>query len=390
MFSPSSACAPIHNSAHDRSPSDDVQRLKKKPRRNSGFFGGRYPSPAPSSAVHSRRLSGNVDAESVSGAASTLASAPEVVRPRRKSLQQRKRPSVFGSLRSLHSLEDDEKSMGRSRGSGDDDELSSARTGVGSAILHHGEVQTTGSMWRKRSQYLVLTESHLVRFKSLGKAIDMFPSIYASCGRSTPSNRQSIASISSLQDAQLPSHGDSAVGIPLNSIIAVYMLDDGRPSSTVEVAYLDDRTRKAALIQMQTADLEELNLWMVGIRSAAEMARSADPSTSDTRSVEHVARVLELERDYDPETLRMFRVIQMASSKSLGRASSDDLAKLSPTGFYLAIGSHKVHLIPMQKMANRSSAVSLNDMETTVSFGLMTLTGLSMEWGDDSLHLTFR
>jgi hypothetical protein len=248
-----------------------------------------------------------------------------------------------------------------------------------------------GGMWKRKSQYLVLTDTHLVRFKNQAKAADAFPSIPHSYNtRAPPSHRQSMASISSLQDMQLMVSTEASAGIPLNSIIAVYMLEDGRLSPTVEVAYLDERTHKAALVQMQTADLQELNLWMVGIRQAAQMARSNDPLPFNRGSVEYVIRMLEHERDYDPVAFRMFRVIQIASSKSPTRSSSDDLTKLSPTGCYLAIGLHKVHLIPMQKAANRSSVVSLTDLETGASFGLMNLTGLSMEYGDDSLHLTFR
>jgi hypothetical protein len=246
-------------------------------------------------------------------------------------------------------------------------------------------------MWRKKSQYLVLTDTHIIRFKNQIKAADAFPSIPASYNTRAPaSHRQSVASISSLQDMQLMASGDASAGIPLNSIIAVYMLEDARLSPTVEVAYLDERTHKATLVQMQTSDLQELNLWMVGIRQAAKMARANYPLPFSRASVEYVTRMLEHERDYDPEVFRMFRVIQIASSKSITRSSSDDLTKLSPTGCYLAIGSHKLHLLPMQKTNNRSSVVSLSDWEAGTSFGLMNLTGLSMEYGDDSLHLTFR
>ncbi|OJJ43789.1 hypothetical protein ASPZODRAFT_19093 [Penicilliopsis zonata CBS 506.65] len=403
----------VHPAAvHSRSPSDDYQVLKKKGRRNSGFFGSRNPSPVRAAPPHHQSsapnsnpaVTGATSSSATSAATSSAAvndaiSSPSLAsgsfavpdgigtRPRRKSVQK-KRGSMFGSFRSLHSLEDDEKSLGRSRGSsGDDDDH---RAGIGSFILHYGEVQTTGGMWRKKSQYLVLTDTHLVRFKNYSKAAETFPFIAASYGRNQPGSRQSIASVVSSHDPQLSAYSDSLSGIPLNSIIAVYMLDDGRLSSTVEVAYLDERMQKAALIQMQTSDLQDLNLWMVGIRSAAEMARSVDPLPFDPRSVEYVARMLEYERDYDPDTFRMFRVIQMASSKSMARSSSDDLTKLSPTGFYLAVGMHKVHLLPMQKVANRASIASLNDLEMGTSFGLMTLTSLSMEWGDDSLHLTFR
>ncbi|OOF90027.1 hypothetical protein ASPCADRAFT_212301 [Aspergillus carbonarius ITEM 5010] len=394
VFSPSSTTAAAATSltgpaTHERSPSDDTQVLKKKTRRNSGFFGVRHPSPPRATPTHSLRRPGTADSESATCVTALPPVALEGPRSRRKSLQKR-RTSVFGSLRSLHSQEDDDRSLSRSKGSSLDEDTPELRQGIGSIILHHGEIQITGGMWRKKSHYLVLTDTHLVRFKSQSKAADMFPSIPASFSRSVAANRQSVASISSLQDPQLPAASDSISGIALNSIIAVYMLDDGRPSSTVEVAYVDERAQKATFIQMQTPDFQELNLWMVGIRSAAELIRGADPLIFDQKTVDCVARMLDYERDYEPETFRMFRVIQMASSKSPTRASSEDLTKLSPTGCYLALGSHKLHLVPLHKISSRSSVVSLSDLDAATSFGLMNLTCLSMEWGDDSLHLTFR
>ncbi|PYH98874.1 hypothetical protein BO71DRAFT_456231 [Aspergillus ellipticus CBS 707.79] len=390
VFSPSSTTVSYAGpAAHERSPSDDAQALKKKTRRNSGFFGVRNPSPPSATNSYGSRRPGTADSESTTCVTPVPTVALEGPRSRRKSLQKR-RTSVFGSLRSLHSLEDDDRSLGRSKGSSLDEDTPELRQGIGSIILHHGEVQITGGMWRKKSHYLVLTDTHLVRFKSQSKAADMFPSIPASFSRSVANNRQSVASISSLQDPQLSAPSDSSAGISLNSIIAVYMLDDGRPSSTVEVAYMDERAQKATFIQMQTPDFQELSLWMVGIRSAAELIRGADPMVFDQKTVDCVVRMLDYERDYDPETFRMFRVIQMASTKSPTRASSEDLTKLSPTGCYLALGSHKLHLIPLHKISTRSSVVSLSDLDSTTSFGLMNLTCLSMEWGDDSLHLTFR
>ncbi|KAJ5358429.1 uncharacterized protein N7496_010842 [Penicillium cataractarum] len=391
VFSPSSSTSapPLRPTLHDRTPSDDTLTREKKARRNSGFF-GRSQSPnrwASGGNVLRRPGAAGSDTAAWSAAAAPL----ETARPR-KSLQK-KRASVFGSLKSMHAGDEDDILSAAVASMGDEPHnATSPGNGTwSSAILHHGEIQTMGGMWKRKSQYLVLTDTHLVRFKNQAKAADTFPSILHSYnGRAPASHRQSIASLNSLQDMQLMVATEASAGIPLNSIIAVYMLEDGRLSPTVEVAYLDERTHKAALIQMQTADLQELNLWMVGIRQAAQMARSNDPLAFNRGSVEYVIRMLEHERDYDPVAFRMFRVIQIASSKSPTRSSSDDLTKLSPTGCYLAIGLHKVHLIPMQKTANRSSFVSLSDLETGASFGLMNLTGLSMEYGDDSLHLTFR
>ncbi|KAJ5139256.1 uncharacterized protein N7515_004104 [Penicillium bovifimosum] len=387
VFGPSLTISnPIRPPLHERTPSDDTLTRDKKARRNSGFFGRSHSHNRGSNTAHIRRP-GTAGSDTAGWAASTVSN--ETPRPRRKSLQK-KRTSVFGSLRSLHSHEDDDP-LSASPSVGDEQSMNGPRNGIwSSAILHHGEVQMTGGMWRKKSQYLVLTDTHIIRFKNQSKAADVFSSIPVSYTRAPAAHRQSVASISSLQDMQHMATGDSSAGIPLNSIIAVYMLEDARLSPSVEVAYLDERTHKSTLVQMQTSDLQELNLWMVGIRQAAQMARANFPMAFTKGSVEYVTRMLEHERDYDPEVFRMFRVIQIASSKSITRSSSDDLTKLSPTGCYLAIGAHKLHLLPMQKTTNRSSAVSLSDWESGTSFGLMNMTGLSMEYGDDSLHLTFR
>ncbi len=260
---------------------------------------------------------------------------------------------------------------------------------AGRTVRQHGEVQTTGGMFRKRSQYLVLTDTHLVRFKSQARALETFPSIPASFGRSNTMRHSSIASISSLQDLQSSSSTESYQGIPLHQIIAVYNLDDGKPYFSIEIAHMDEETNLVSSMTMQLSDPRESDLWLSSIKKAAADARLVDPVPFCQRSVEYVARALEQERDYDPNHFRMFRVVQRASNRSTGRSSSDDLAKLTSTICYLVIGVHKVHLIPLHKAAVRSSNVSLTDL-TNGSYGLTTLTSLSIQEFDDAFQLTFR
>ena len=289
---------------------------------------------------------------------------------------RRRTSNVFGSLRSQRSQRSTEDGDNNNSEDGDNNNSEDEWSSV---VIHHGEIPTTsGGMWRKRSQYLVLTDTHLIRFRSQNKAADVFPSVVNPTTASRPSRQSSISMV--MQDQQ-HSTGEA---IPLHSIIAVYLLEDsGRNNATAELAYLDERAHKASLIQIHAPE-DALNLWMGGIRSAAQLARSVNPLPIDQTSIDSVNCMLEHERDYDPATFRLFRVLQMASTKS-SAGSADDLTKVSPTGCYLAIGSHKLHLIPFQK------ATRNDDLETwSSSFGLMALTGLSMEWGDDSLHLTFR
>jgi hypothetical protein len=87
--------------------------------------------------------------------------------------QGKRASSVFGSLRSSKYYDDEPLSATSTRAStGFDfpvvDDTHSRH------VLQHGEVQTSSSMFRKKKEYLVLTETHLIRFKSQSKASDAF------------------------------------------------------------------------------------------------------------------------------------------------------------------------------------------------------------------------
>lgn len=41
-------------------------------------------------------------------------------------------------------------------------------------MLHHGDVQMNSGLFWKKREYLVLTETHLVRFKSQVRALEFF------------------------------------------------------------------------------------------------------------------------------------------------------------------------------------------------------------------------
>ena len=70
----------------------------------------------------------------------------------------------------------DELSLPMSRDSSTTDETSEVHIPPDTVVLHHSEVQTTGGMFRKRKEYLVLTEDYLIRFKNQSRAADAFPS----------------------------------------------------------------------------------------------------------------------------------------------------------------------------------------------------------------------
>jgi hypothetical protein len=108
----------------------------------------------------------------------TASEAPASPKPTLSRGSLKRASSVFGSIRGYRlPTEDDEPLSATS---------TRASTGFGEylgedvrdrQVLQYGEVQTSSSMFRKKREYLVLTEKHLIRFKTHAKAAEAFPSI---------------------------------------------------------------------------------------------------------------------------------------------------------------------------------------------------------------------
>ena len=253
-------------------------------------------------------------------------------------------------------------------------------------ILHHGEVQTAGSMFRRRVQYLVLTNTHLLRFKNQSKASEVFPALPISIGRTSSVNHARMSSGSSVQDSHHTV--DPNTSIPLHNVVAVYKLDDGRPYFTLELAHYDEQTNQVSTISLQMNDPRESELWLTSIRAAITKARLTTGVPFGQQAVEYAARALEYESDYDPGHFRMFTVVQRAS-KPGGRSSTDDLGKLLSSVCYLVIGFHKIHLVPLPRPSRTASNTSIHDLNSS-SYGIMNLSSVFLQSLEDSFQLSFR
>ena len=312
---------------------------------------------------------------------------------RPRTLQKTGRTPVFGSLRSLHSLDEDEKialTRSDSKASSLHEEVEMNFKGLlGSTVLQYGEVQAGGSnMFRKKPQFMVLTESHLVRFRSQLKAAEMFPSIPNSLNRG---HAPRTSSMSSYQESQMSAYSDITSGVPLEQVVAVYTIDDGRLCPIVEVASLDERAMKPSAVQLQLNDYREAELWIAAIRSASERARAQTQQNFQDRTIEHIARVLERERDYDPEHFHVFKIVQRSTNKSVVRASAEDLTRIgSSTTCFLAVGLHKVHLVPLQRSSTRSSSTSLSELDALTSYAIVTLTSVRVVADEDAFQVSFK
>ena len=304
-------------------------------------------------------------------------------------LQKAPRPSsIFGSFRSSRSLPDEDENL--IRVASDHASIFEEETQMldvdDMTMLQHGEVQTSGHMFRKRVQYLVLTNTHLMRFKNKSKAAETFPAIPSSIGRGGAAHHTRMSSGSSVPESYVSA--DPSSTIALHNVVAVYKLDDGRPYFTLEIAAYDEASNHVSTILIQLNDPRESELWMTSLRAAIIKVRLTTNAPFGRKAVEYAARALECESDYDPNRFRMFTVAQRAS-KAGHRSSTDDLGKMQSSICYLVIGFHKVHLVPLPRPSKSSSSTSMPDL-TGASHGIALLSSVHVQQSDDSFQLAFR
>ncbi|KAL8693658.1 MAG: hypothetical protein Q9218_001568 [Villophora microphyllina] len=302
-------------------------------------------------------------------------------RLRGKNRQKSGRSStLFGSLRS-HDEDDDVVSSPSSLRS-----VNSVIPDVAAGmVMQHGPLPEVGPMFRKRVPYLVLTDSHLIRFKSQDRASEMFPTILGSPTQSRMRHSR-LSSGSSLHDGQ--SSSDSHHSIPLLHIVAVYKLDDGEPFFSIEIAYFDPSSHHAATMTLQIHDPRDADTWLTAIRSTASKARMINSIPFSQHLIDYTARALEQQRDYDPNHFHMFMVVQRAN-KSGKRSSSDDLSKLTSKICILAIGAYMIHLVPLPKATRTPSSPSLGELGGEL-YGIVTLVSVNIPTFDDSFQLCVR
>lgn len=316
---------------------------------------------------------------------------------RPKTLQKGRPSSVFGSLgkNSVNALAeegDDADMIPPSPLISEGDEWKPARRGSGRNVLLHGEVQTTTGLFRKKKEYLVLTDTHFIRFKTQGKAAESFPTcISPANSRQNTTRHPSTTSIASMQDLQsLNSHasaeGDNAIA--LNQIVAAYKVEDGKPFYTTDVVYLDEEHGALGSVQLMLNDPKEADLWHTSIRGAAQKARLLQSQEYPERVVRYLVRLVENTMDYDAENFQIFRVVRRPPSKT-GKVSSDDLKQLNSNMSYMVIGINKLHLISLPDFSE--SAERAMDLKASrQSFGLVTLVSMDVRYSDDTFELGFR
>lgn len=177
---------------------------------------------------------------------------------------------------------------------------------------------------------------------------------------------------------------DDKLGIPLNQVVAVARLEDGRPIFSIEVSYLDESIGAAGSLLIQLSDPREADIWLSSIKAAAIRARLIEPTPIPPRAMNYISQCVGTERDYDPDHFQAFRVVLRLAVRS------DDPTKSVSLIRYMAIGAHKVHFLPVQEAPRKGSNTASSDGSSSVSYGIMTLISIIVKPADDGFELVFR
>ncbi|TAQ90428.1 hypothetical protein B7494_g1234 [Chlorociboria aeruginascens] len=374
-----------HDTTNNHEQEEGGEKKEKRLSKRSPLFGLGPPSSHTSPDISQEGI--------ISPTYSDISQSPKM-RPR--TLQKGRPSSLFGSLgrRSMtHVDEEIDNLAGTTPESLQEDRLVLDHpVPSGKSIIHHGEVQTTSGMFRKKKEYLVLTETHLVRFKSQSRASEAFPSIPPANGRGNTTRHPSTTSIGSLQDTQSNQSHTSAEGenrIPLGQVVTTYKVEDGKPFFTSEVVYLDEEYHGVGSLQLILHDPKDADLWLTSIKGAAEKARLIMAEPYPERVVRYLVQVVEGANDYDANHFQVFRVVRRAAVPKGGRSSSDDIQKLVSAVFYMVVGINMLHMIPLPDF-NEASTRLLNPKTTRNALGLVSLVSMNVQYSDDRFELGFR
>jgi len=268
-------------------------------------------------------------------------------------------------------------------------------------VIHHGEAHTNHVGWRKKSEYLILTENFLLRFKSIKKAVDKFPWLFpiASQLRQTSASHSGYSlSTSSIHEVQPVSGSESPTEISgmkssmsLQQVIAVQVLQESRIRATLEVISYTPSSSHVSSVTFYVERQSGKPHWLESLSSIARDSQLIKSSTIPMEHREIIRGIIGMEADRELGINSMtFPVLRRSNyAGNLGYVMPDDLQKDSPILHYVALGKHKIYVIPLTlSMRLGSPASSFNGR--IGSFGIVSLRKISISGRDDSFDLVFR
>lgn len=258
------------------------------------------------------------------------------------------------------------------------------------SIIHHGEIQVPGASVRglgnvqSKKQYAVLTTNQLFRFKNWISASQYFPTLHgldeedlqSKLSRSKPDPNHNYL---------LVPQSDVSI-IDLADVVSVYNLDDGRPYFTIELACLEERELKGALAWVVTVYIENpqaFETWLQKLRVACVAACQHRTWDKESRLLRHAIKWMG--RDFNSDRSRIFKVVQRVGHQS----SPEAVSKFTTCICLLAVGQHKIHIIPIPRV-DKAPSVPTFKSAPGKSHGIMSLTNFRSQIFDETFHVHFR
>jgi hypothetical protein len=255
------------------------------------------------------------------------------------------------------------------------DDHSSLRLSVESfewmKILRYGSLAPDVHLLWSRSEYLVLTEDYLVKFKDTDSARATFPQL----GGPTTARLQSTRS-PSVSSSTSRSDRSERIEVPLGRIVAMFREEGSTPRFGIEIWWFDHTPAVSySSAQFFFALPKERDDWLAGIRLAArEKIKGRPIKFAVPGNVQ--ARIQMLVAAEEPESsnwaLDVFPVVQRLSPRGHKLDTPEAMKRMRDgSSYYLVLGQNVCFLV---RVFRASTNWAPNDLVLRVAtFGLTSL-----------------
>ncbi|KAK7949629.1 hypothetical protein PG988_016268 [Apiospora saccharicola] len=266
-------------------------------------------------------------------------------------------------------------------------------------VIKAGPLHHESTLLKTKKEFLVLTPSLLLRFKSRNAALDQFPQLSSQLSvppTAAESGLSPVDSVMSLRDFAAGSGSGSSskhgaeLQIPLETVVTAFKEEGAKPCFGIEVWWkdqIDGSTFTSTELDFNLPD--ERDEWLKHIRLAVKQrARSflEDQTSSDVEA--DFAQILAAQSpqhgNVRPE---IFPVVPRHPYTRAATNSSGEIKKgwRDNSSFYLALGKNVCMLAQFSK-----SPTGQRVNPNIVKYGLVTLSKVNAHLGDERFDLIFR
>lgn len=246
-------------------------------------------------------------------------------------------------------------------------------------VIKSGALQPEPSILKPKKEYLVLTPSELLKFKSRAAAEQQFPTI--SISEQGLTSLSPIASHASLKDLTT----NAEIRIPLEKVVSVFKGEGTRPSFSLEIWWKED---SGAVHVFTSAGFDfrlpdERDDWLKKIRHAAKVrAKEAGEERAPPEVELHLRPILDARHEKEGPV----DIYPVVPRRPYTRPATE-LKKnwRDQSSFYLAFSKYSLFLAQFPTPSNGQRV-----NPSLIQFGLVTLSRVRVNVNDERFDLVFR